>query len=121
MHAEMITVRKHTAKLSLAEEMDRAMFRYQQGYRRLVDEIKIQTETKISRSAGRHYIYDIFQKKIVPLRLFHPVASDWENTMSDELHAWRLHNCLTAHIKTMPPAPAFRATARIGKFFASKF
>ena len=118
---ELIAVRKHTSKLNLGEEMDRAMYRYMQGYKRLQDDIHVQQETPVSREAGRHYIYDIFRQKIVPIRLFHPVSSAWENTMSDELHAWRLHNCLTAHIKTMPPAPAFRATARLGKFFAGKF
>ena len=36
MHAEMITVRKHTSRLQLDEEMDRAMFRYMQSYRRFL-------------------------------------------------------------------------------------
>jgi hypothetical protein len=120
---EMISVRKHTSKLNLDEEMDRAMYRYMQGFRRLVDDIHVQENTPVEHPAGKQYIYDIFRQKIVPLKLFHPICDDWDNQKWGEtpVSAWHLHNCLTAHIKTLPPAPAFRATARLGKFFASTF
>src|SRR5437870_1312977 len=42
---ELIAVRKHTSKLNLEEEMDRAMYRYMQGFRRLLDDITVQKET----------------------------------------------------------------------------
>ena len=121
-HGDMISVRKHTSKLQLDEEMDRAMFRYMQGFRRLVDDIHVQETTEIEDAVSKQYIYDIFRQKIVPMRLFHPVVDDWHTMTLDKVGtAWELHNCFTTHIKTMPPAPAFRATARIGKFFAAKF
>jgi hypothetical protein len=62
-------------------------------------------------------IYDIFRQKIVPLKLFHPISHDWD--VSEKRTAWALQNACTAHIKQLPPAPTFRATARLGKFFAS--
>jgi hypothetical protein len=121
-HGDLIAIRKHTSKLQLDEEMDRAMFRYQQGFRRLVDDIHVQETTEVDYADSKSYVYDIFRQKIVPMRLFHPVVDDWHQMTIDKVGtAWELHNCLTAHIKTMPPAPAFRATARIGKFFAAKF
>jgi hypothetical protein len=64
-------------------------------------------------------IYDVFQQKICPLKLFHSVSHDWD--VVENRTAWSLHNAVTAHIKQLPPAPAFRATARLGKFMASKF
>jgi hypothetical protein len=64
-------------------------------------------------------IYDIFKQRIVPLKLFHPVSHDWDVT--EHRTGWSLHNAVTAHIKKLPPAPAFKATARLGKFFASTF
>ena len=121
-HGDMISVRKHTSKLQLDEEMDRAMFRYMQGFRRLVDDIHVQETTEIEDVVSKQYIYDIFRQKIVPMRLFHPVVDDWHQMTIDKVGtAWELHNCFTTHIKTMPPAPAFRATARIGKFFSTMF
>jgi hypothetical protein len=36
MSGEMIAIRKHTSKLQLDEEMDRAMFRYMQSFRRFL-------------------------------------------------------------------------------------
>jgi hypothetical protein len=121
-HGDMISVRKHTSKLQLDEEMDRAMFRYMQGFRRLQDDIHVQASTELDYADSKQYIYDIFRQKFVPLRLFPHVVDDWHQMTIDQIGtAWELHNCFTAHIKTMPPAPAFRATARIGKFFASKF
>jgi hypothetical protein len=119
---EQITVRKHTAKLNLAEEMDRALYRYMQGFRRLIDDITVQKETVIEDRKAKTLIYDIFRQKIVPLRLFHSVVNDWELKAKQEPPTgWLLHNCFTYFIKDLAPAPAFRCTARLGKYLASKF
>ena len=69
-------------------------------------------------------IYDIFERKIVPTRLFHPVAAEYASVYdnnSARTTGWWLHNLFTNHIKHLQPAPKFRATARLGKFLASKF
>ena len=116
---ELIAVRKHTSKLDLGEEMDRAMYKYMQGFRRLQDDIQIQKDAVLEDRKAKTLIYDIFAYKIVPLRLFPRVVDFWHAT--DDRTAWRLHNCFTYHIQNLAPAPAFRATARLGKFFASKF
>jgi hypothetical protein len=119
---ELITMRKHTAKLDLAEEMDRAMFRYMQGWRKLKDDIEIQQQAEIEERRAKTLIYDIFRNKILPLRLFPLVTESYEGATKDQKGTgWILHNACTAPLKTLAPAPAFRATARIGKFFASKF
>jgi hypothetical protein len=121
--AELISVRKHTSKLNLTEEMDKAMFRYQQGFRLLQDDIHVQKNTPVDHEHGKALIYDIFRAKIVPVKLFHPICNEWETLRTSEfmLNAWHLHNAVTAHIKTLQPAPAFTATARLAKFFAAKF
>jgi hypothetical protein len=119
---ELIHTRKHTAKLDLGVELDSAMYRYIQGYRKLLDDITVQKETIMEDRKAKTLIYDIFRQKIVPMRLFHPVVYSWED--SSKQHAptgWLLHNCFTSHMQKLAPAPKFRATARLGKFFASKF
>jgi hypothetical protein len=121
---DMITVRKHTSKLNLAEEMDRAMFRYIQGFQRLQDDIRLQEETLLDEYQVKSLIYDVFEKKLVPPRMFGAVASEYAHVRDNDsarTTAWWAHNLFTNHIKTMPPAPAFRATARIGKHFATTF
>ena len=119
---DLIAIRKHTSKLDLGEEMDRAMYRYMQGYKKLQDDIQIQRDAVVEERKAKTLIYDIFRNKIIPLRLFQPVVYSWETSVKEHAPTgWLLHNCFTAHIKTMPPASAFRATARLGKFFASRF
>jgi hypothetical protein len=34
-----------------------------------------------------------------------------------EVRMWRLHNCMTAHIKDLKPAPAFTANLKLTRFF----
>lgn len=127
MLGELITVRKHTSKLDLGEEMDRAMYRYMQGWRKLKDDIQIQQDTVLEDRRVKTLIYDIFTQKIVPLRLFPLVSEHYTHMREDHREnpglftGWWLHNTFTAHIKDMAPAPVFRCTARLGKFFASKF
>jgi hypothetical protein len=119
---ELIHTRRHTAKLDLGQELDGAMYRYMQGFRRLLDDINVQKETVMEERKAKTLIYDIFRQKILPVRLFHPIVEDYETRAKAEPPTgWLLHNCCTAQIKSLAPAPAFRATARLGKFLASKF
>ena len=119
---ELIHTRKHTAKLDLAKELDGAMYSYMQGFRRLMDDINHQKEAVIEERRAKQLIYDVFRNKIVPVRLFHPVVEDYETRAKAEPPTgWLLHNCFTAQIKSLAPAPAFKATARLGKYLASKF
>jgi hypothetical protein len=119
---ELIHTRKHTAKLDLARELDGAMYEYMRGYRKLLDDISVQQETKIEDRKGKQLIYDIFRQKIVPLKLFHPITESWGRAVEEKnLTAWQLHNCCTEHIKTLEPAPRFKATAKLGKFFVKAF
>ena len=121
MLGELITVRKHTSKLDLGEEMDRAMYKYIQGFRRLQDDIQIWKDSPVEERGGKVLIYDVFKQKILPLKLFHSTVASWEAVTKEQSTAWGLNNCCTEHIKTLAPAPAFRATARLAKFFSTKF
>ncbi len=122
MLGELIAVRKHTSKLDLGEELDRAMYRYMQGWRKLQDDIQVQKDSPVESRKAKTLIYDIFEQKIVPLRLFPLVARECTQMIqTNSATGWSLHNAVTSHIKHLAPAPAFRATARLGKFFSQKF
>ena len=92
---ELIAVRKHTSKLDLGEEMDRAMYKYMQGFRRLQDDIQIQKDAVLEDRKAKTLIYDIFAQKIVPVRLFPLVSAHYAHIRQDNaipITGWWLHN-----------------------------
>jgi hypothetical protein len=103
--------RKHTGNLDLHREFAEGIGRYVAQYPKLQENISWWKERTVSKERGKQLIYDIFKQRIVPLRLFHPSVSDWE--AAEDKTMWRLHNCMTAHIKTLRPAPAFTATLKL--------
>jgi len=107
--------RKHTANLDLHRAFAEGIGRYVAQYPKLQDNITWWKERTVSKERGKQLIYDIFRQKLVPIRLFHPAVHDWE--AAEEKTLWRLHNCMTAHIKILRPAPAFTATLRLSRFF----
>jgi Domain of unknown function (DUF932) len=115
-HGDLIALRrKHTANLDLHKEFAEGIGRYVREYPKLQDNITWWKEHTVSKERGKQLIYDIFTQRIVPFRLFHPAVSDWE--AAEEKTMWRLHNCMTAHMKTLKPAPAFTATLKLSRFF----
>jgi hypothetical protein len=107
--------RKHTSNLDLHREFAEGIGRYITQYPKLQENINWWKERTVSKERGKQLIYDIFKQRIVPLRLFHPSVSDWE--AAEDKTMWRLHNCMTAHIKTLKPAPAFTSTLKLSRFF----
>jgi hypothetical protein len=75
--------------------------------------------TPLSTQDAKGYIFDIFRRKIVPLRLFHPVVDDWaaQHPHASIGNQWILVNCFTNQIKQLTPNVAMRATIRLGKYF----
>jgi Domain of unknown function (DUF932) len=109
--------RKHTGNLDLHKEFAEGIGRYVRDYRRLQDDIQVWKDTPITPERAKTLIYDIFCKKIVPVRLFHPVVSSYQATMEQGQNLWTLNNAFTRHIKLLNPGPAFSATVKLGKFF----
>jgi len=115
-HGDLIALkRKHTANLDLHTEFATGIGRYVQGYQKLHENIDWWKEWTVSKERGKQLIYDIFSQKIVPVRLFHPTVRVWE--AAEDKTMWRLHNCMTAHIKDLKPAPAFTANLKLTRFF----
>lgn len=113
--------RRHTSGLDLRKELTDGLDRYQHNRRQLTEDIERWKNTPVSSAQAKECIYDIFAKKIVPVRLFHPVTRTYNQAVVDtpeNQHVWSLHNAFTAHIKTLPHATQFRSTVALGKFFA---
>ncbi len=113
--------RKHTKGLDLDAELSRGLDRYQEGVVTLQGGIERLKTIPLGRGQAKQFIYDIFRQKIVPARFFSPVVESWHATTDNHPqahHLWTLHNAFTSQIKTLPPAPAFRAAVRLGQFFS---
>jgi len=116
---EIILRKKHSPRFDIRAELPEAFDRYKEGTLVLQRDIEQLKATRLTPAEATHAIVDIFRRKIVPLRLFHPVVADWDiATMGSEAGtAWTLHNCFTNHTKRLTPNGAMRATVRLGRFF----
>ena len=116
---EIILRTKHTRNFDIHTAMPEAFDRYKEGTLVLQRDIEALKETRLTPAEAKHSIFDIFRRKIVPLRLFHPVVADWDTATagSEAGTAWTLHNCFTNHTKRLTPNGAMRATVRLGRVF----
>jgi hypothetical protein len=117
---EIILHKKHSPRFNLAATLPEAFDKYQDGALQLTRDIDDLKGTLCSHFDAKEMIYDIFRRRLVPLRLFHPVVESWHMQLPEDQHSsneWVLHNCFTEHIKTLAPNVAMRATVRLGKFF----
>jgi hypothetical protein len=114
--------RRHTSGFDLASEIARALDRYEEHlkvFHAKIDELR---SAQILEQDAKAIIFDAFRGKILPLRCFLPVSHDYFHPapdMTDVLPRtrWSLHNAFTRSIREMAPAPAFRATTRLGELF----
>jgi hypothetical protein len=117
---EIILHKKHSPRFQLAAALPEAFDRYQHSALQLTRDIDELKGTPCSHRDAKETIYDIFRRRLVPLRLFHPVVESWHRQLPEDQHssnAWVLHNCFTEHLKHLPPNVAMRATVRLGRFF----
>jgi len=112
---EILLCKKHTRHLDIGQHMPNAFDRYQDGALMLTQSIEELQGTQVDQKEGRQVIYDVFRKRIVPVRYFRPVTDMWEGM--PEGNMWTLHNCFTASVKFMKPQPFMTAQHRLGKYF----
>ena len=116
--------RKHTSKLNVRDEMERALDRYQEGIVNFEGDISRLKERNISDTEAKLKIFEVFHQKILPVRFFPGVSNPYFLLPKENPDArpaprtlWTIHNLCTVQIHNMPPATAFPATTRLGKLF----
>jgi hypothetical protein len=120
MSGELIALkRKHTAKLDLIEELNQAIRRYELGYQQLEKGIQRLKQCEISLTETREMLFNVFAARIVPVKLFHHVATPYIRTPDcvTLIPVWEVHNAFTNVLKKLPPGVAFDANVKLGKFF----
>ena len=102
-HGDLIALkRKHTANLDLHTEFAAGIGRYVKGYAQLQENIDWWKERTVSKERGKQLIYDIFNQKIVPVRLFHPAVRDWEATRIKPCGRSRMLSRTTSRPSNLP-------------------
>jgi hypothetical protein len=116
---EIVLHKKHSKNFPLAAALPEAFDRYQHGTLVLQRDIEDLKGGSLSTEDAKKYIFDIFRRKIVPLRLFHPVVDSWQAMHPHDSIGtyWNLLNCFTANTKQLSPNVEMRATVRLGRFF----
>ena len=117
---EIILRHKHSTRFNLAAALPEAFDRYHEGELALHQSIETLQNTQLPHDKASLRIYDIFRKKVVPIRLFHPVVTEYYGglqTPEAQGTEWQLLNCFTAHTKTLLPAPQMHAMQRLGRYF----
>ena len=118
--SEIILHKRHSPRFHLAAALPEAFDKYQAGALQVATDIATLQGTPCAHRDATQLIYDIFRRRLVPIRLFHPVVASWHRSQPDDRTpgtAWVLHNCFTEHIKHLAPNVAMRATVRLGRFF----
>jgi hypothetical protein len=118
--SEIILHKRHSRRFDLAAALPDAFDKYQAGALQIATDIATLQDTPCAHRDATQLIYDIFRRRIVPIRLFHPVVASWQRSQPDDRipgTAWVLHNCFTEHIKHLTPNVAMQATVRLGRFF----
>ena len=72
---EIILHKKHSPRFQLAAALPEAFDKYQDGALQLTRDIDDLKGTLCSHVDAKEMIYDIFRRRLVPLRLFHPVVA----------------------------------------------
>ncbi len=118
--SELLLHKKHSKHFSLTAAIPQAFDRYQDGALILQREIEELKESSVSWDTFVRQTFEVFRKKIVPVRLFHPVVNDWYAThpsRADLGTEWELLNAFTLHTKKLAPGPEMRSVVRLGNFF----
>lgn len=111
--------RKHTGNLVLEEEIAGAIRRYQDGYQTLTRGIEKLKTRCITLTEARELIFNVFARRLVPVRLFPRVAQEYVKDAAGcrSITVWDLHNAFTTQMKTLSQGVAFEANTRLGQFF----
>jgi hypothetical protein len=112
--------RKHTARFNLNADISIAIDRYQEHLRTLQGQIGRLKERALPDDQAKLMIFEVFAVEILPIRFFPTVAATYFKAQTPDVAPrtyWGLHNVFTRAVKQMAPAPAFAATAELGRAF----
>jgi hypothetical protein len=112
---EIILHKRHLPHLNIRHALMQAFERHQQGALVLRHTIEALQCEPLTREAAERPLFQIFWRKILPVRLFAPVADAYSS--GERQTSWALLSACTAVTQQLPPGPNLTATVRLGTFF----
>ncbi|MFI5222716.1 MAG: hypothetical protein ACHQX3_00485 [Nitrospirales bacterium] len=123
LSGDLIAVlRRNTVGLDLGMELREGFSKFIQHSTTLEVKISILQSVTVADMAAKAQIFDIFNSKIMPVRLFDDVSQFYfqptdEMTDCHPRTLWGLHNAFTRAMKKLPAAGAFAANVALGRAF----
>lgn len=122
-HGDFIALkRKHTIGLDLAAEVNNAIKTFAKKFELFSQEIRDMRQRKISDDEAKAIIFDVFEQRVMPVRLFDDVAQQYFKPDYREFTPrtiWSLHNALTFAAKDLTEERKFMALKKIGEKFSA--
>jgi hypothetical protein len=119
---EIVLRRKHTSGLRITDEAATAVQRFEGHYQHLVEQTKAMKARGITDDQAKQVLYDVFSRRILPLRLLPAAHKEWFDPRHEEFATraslWRLHNALTEVAKEVAPGPRMASLTQIGRLFS---
>lgn len=113
--------RKHTKNFSLQEDIEKGFRDFSANYERLCAEIEKMKGKDVSDAEVKVIIFDVFHKKILPIRLLPHAAKFYFEPTDKEFkgrNLWSLLNSLAWSARTLSPERKFIALKELGRLFS---
>jgi Domain of unknown function (DUF932) len=115
--------RKHMLSLDIVGAIDAGLDAYANRMKTFIAQQDRARTLKLPDDKAKVLIYNVFVEGFMPQRSLPAVHENYFAPTPDMTDCagrtlWALHNAFTREVRTMPPAPAFRATTHLGRLLA---
>jgi hypothetical protein len=115
---------KHSKHFVLADAIDIGLGRMQRNFEPMQKQIDGWKQHQLTDGTAKNIIYDAYldDDLALPRHLLKPIHEAYFNPQYQEFSPrtlWSLTNAFTTALKILDPIPQFKATAKLGEFFAS--
>jgi hypothetical protein len=115
---------KHSKHFNLLDALAIGVDRMQRNFEPMRKQIEGWQAKQLTDGTAKNIIYDAFldDDLALPRHLLRPVHNAYFDPQYPEFQPrtiWSLTNAFTTALKTLDPVPQFKATAKLGQFFAA--
>jgi hypothetical protein len=115
---------KHSKHFNLQDAIDMGLGRMQRNFDPMRKQVEGWRANQLTDGQAKTIIYDAYldEELALPRHLLRPIHDGYFNPQYEEFSPrtlWSLTNSFTSALKLLDPVPQFKASARLGEFFAS--
>jgi Domain of unknown function (DUF932) len=115
---------KHSKHFNLQDAIDMGLGRMQRNFDPMRKQVEGWRANQLTDGQAKTIIYDAYldEELALPRHLLRPIHDGYFNPQYEEFSPrtlWSLTNSFTSALKLLDPVPQFKASARLGEFFAA--